>query len=148
MRLIVEDCYADSGLQKYIAFIIRNKVCVYLNDGRPMEESLDRMNMVCVGHGDSWEKIKAKLNEPDPMTHVELLEAFASHKDIRDSIVKYPEKVFWPKDKVCKHCGKCIVSLYYSSPAWTWKQLCGRAGILYICPYCKEDDHFDCEEMS
>lgn len=128
--------------------MINNEVLVYLNDGSPMEESRDRVNMVCVGHGDSWEKIKAKLNEPDPMMHEELLKAFSSHKDIRDSIVKYPEKVFWPKNMVCKHCGKRIVSLYYKSPAWTWEHLCGRAGLLYICPYCKEDDHFDCEIMN
>lgn len=138
----------DDDNRKYIIFMINNEVLVYLNDGSPMEESRDRMNMVCVSHGDSWEKIKAKLNEPDPMTHEELLEAFASHKEIKDSIAKYPEKVFWPKDKVCKHCGKRIVSLYYKSPAWTWEHLCGRAGLLYICPYCKEDDHFDCEIMN
>lgn len=148
LRMQVEDSYGNSVSQMYIVLMIRNKVWVYLNDGRRAEESLDRMNMVCVGHGDSWEKIKAKLNEPDPMTHEELLEAFASNKDIRDSIAKYPEKVFWPKDKVCKHCGKRIVSLYYESPAWTWEQLCGRAGLLYICPYCKEDDHFECELMN
>lgn len=148
LRMQAEDSYGNSVCQKYIVLIIRNKVWVYLDDGRPMEESRDRMNMVCVGHGDSWEKIKAKLNEPDPMTHEELLEAFASHKEIKDSIAKYPEKVFWPKDKVCKHCGKRIVSLYYKSPAWTWEHLCGRAGLLYICPYCKEDDHFDCEIMN
>lgn len=148
MRLIVEDCSADRGIQKYIVFIKGNKVWVYLDDGRPMEESLDRMNMVCVGHGDSWEEIKEKLNEPDPMTQEELLEAFSSHNDIRDSIAKYPEKVFWPKNMVCKHCGKRIVSLYYESPVWTWEELCGRAGILYICPYCKEDDHFNCEIMN
>lgn len=147
-RMVVDDSFGNDVNQKYIVFVNGNNVWVYLDDGRPMEESRDRMNMVRVGHGDSWEDIKAKLNEPDPMTHEELLEAFASHKDIRDSIAKYPEKVFWPKDKFCKHCGKRIVSLYYKSPAWTWEQLCGRAGLLYICPYCKEDDHFDCEIMN
>lgn len=148
LRLKIKDSVDNVETQMYIAFIINNKVWVYLDDGRPMEDSLDRMNMVCVGHGDSWEKIKAKLNEPNPMTQEELLEAFASHKDIRDSITKYPEKVFWSKDKFCKHCGKRMVSLYYESPAWTWEHLCGRAGLLYICPYCKEDDHFDCEIMN
>ena len=138
----------DGNNRKYIIFMRNNDIWVYLNDGRPMEESRDRMNMVCVSHGDSWEKIKAKLNEPDPMTHEELLEAFGSQEDIRDSIAKYPEKVFWPKEKFCKHCGKRIVSLYYKSPAWTWEHLCGRAGLLYICPYCKEDERFDCEIMN
>lgn len=148
LRLIVRDSAGNGDIQKYIAFIINNKVWAYLDDGRLIGESRDRMNMVCVGHGDSWEKIKAKLNEPDPMTHEELLEAFGSHEDIRDSIAKYPEKVFWPKDKFCKHCGKRIVSLYYKSPEWTWEEMCGRAGFLYICPYCKEYDHFDCEIMN
>lgn len=146
-RMIIEDSFGNSVAQKYIVFDNGNKVWVYLDDGRS-EEIRDRVNMVCVGHGDSWEKIKAKLNEPNPMTQEELLEAFASYEDIRDSIAKYPEKVFWPKDKVCRHCGKRIVSLYYESPAWTWERLCGRAGLLYICPYCKEDDHFDCEMMN
>lgn len=147
-RMVVDDSFDNDVNQKYIVFVNGNNVWVYLDDGRPMEESRDRMNMICVGHGDSWEKIKAKLNEPDPMTQKELLEAFVSHKDIKDSIAKYPEKVFWSKDKVCKHCGKRIVSLFYESPAWAWEQLCGRAGLLYICPYCKEDDHFDCSEMN
>lgn len=138
----------DDNNREYIIFMHNNDIWVYLDDGRPMEGSRDRMNMVRVEHGDSWEKIKAKLNEPDPMTHEELLEAFGSHEDIRDSIAKYPEKVFWPKDKFCKHCGKHIVSLYYKSPEWTWEEMCGRAGFLYICPYCKENDHFDCEIMN
>lgn len=138
----------DSNKRKYIIFMLNNDIWVHLNDGRQMEENRDRMNMVCVGHGDSWEKIKAKLNEPDPMTLSELIEAFASHPDIQDSLKEYPDKVFWPKDKVCKHCGKRIISLYYESPEWTWKEMCGRAGLLYICPYCKEDDHFDCETMN
>ena len=147
-RMVVEDCFGNSDTKTYIALTIGNKTWVYLDDGRPIGECRDRMNVVCVGHGDSWEKIKAKLNEPNPMTQEELLEVFASHKDIRDSITKYPEKVFWSKDKFCKHCGKRIVSLYYKSPAWTWEQLCGRAGLLYICPYCKEDERFDCEIMN
>lgn len=117
LQLKIKDSVDNDETQTYIAFIINNKVWMYLDDERSMEESLERMNIVCVSHGDSWENIKAKLNKPDPMTHKELLEVFASHPDIRDSIAKYPEKVFWPRDKVCKHCGKRIVSLYYTSPA-------------------------------
>lgn len=147
-RMVVNDSFGNDVSQKYIVFVNRNKLWVYLDEGRPMEEYPDRMNMVCVNHGDSWEKIKAKLNEPDPMTHEELLEAFAAHPNIQESLRKHPEQVFWPKNKVCQHCGKRIVSLYYESPAWTWEELCGRAGLLYICPYCKEDDHFDCEIMN
>lgn len=147
-RLVVEDSYGDSGTQKYLAFVMKTKVCVYLHDERQIEAGRPDLELVHVAYGDSWEEIKARLNAPDPMTQDELVEAFASYPDIQDSLKEHPEKIFWPKDKICKHCGKRIVSLYYESPAWTWEEFCGRAGILYICPYCKEDDHFECETMS
>lgn len=147
-RMIVEDSYGDSGAQKYLAFAVRNKVYVYLHGEKPREVSRSDMDMVRVAHGDSWEEIKEKLNAPDPMTQSELIEAFASHPDIQDSLKEYPERVFWPKEMVCKHCGKRMVSLYYESPEWTWEEMCGRAGTLYICPYCKEDGFFDCEIMN
>lgn len=138
----------DDNNREYIIFMLNNYIWAYHDDGRPIDENRDRMNMVRIEHGDSWKKIKAKLDAPDPMTLSELIEEFASHPDIQDSLKEYPKKVFWPRDKVCKHCGKRIVSLYYKSPEWTWKEMCGRAGLLYICPYCKEDDHFDCETMN
>lgn len=147
IRIVIE----DENNSEYIFFVLNNDIWAGLNERCSMEENRDRMNMVNISNGDysySWEDIRAMLNEPVPMTYKELLKAFASHKDIRDSLVKYPAKVFWPKDMVCKHCGRRIVSLFYSSPAWTWEQLCGRAGVLYICPYCKEADHFDCEIMN
>lgn len=118
--------------REYVFFMLDNDIWVCLNDGRSMEASLDRMNMINVSNGDSWEDIKAMLNKPAPMTYKELLKAFASHKDIRDSLVKYPEKVFWPKDMVCKHCGRRIVSLFYSSPAWTWEQLWSCRSSLHL----------------
>lgn len=144
IRIVIK----DDNNSEYVFFVQNNANWVCLNKRDSIEGNRDRMNMVNISNGDSWEDIKAMLNEPASMTHKELLKASASHKDIRDSLVKYPEKVYWPTDKVCKHCGRRIVSLYYCSPAWTWEQLCGRAGILYICPYCKEDDHFDCEIMN
>jgi hypothetical protein len=46
----------------------------------------------------------------------------------------------------CPGCGRSASELswvYFSSPAWTWEQLCGRAGWLVICRPCHlQVEHF------
>ena len=39
-------------------------------------------------------------------------------------------------EKVCPECGEQMLVVNYFSPAWTWDSLCGRAGIVTICPNC------------
>lgn len=42
----------------------------------------------------------------------------------------------------CPDCGKPLYAAYQSSPAKTWKMLCGRAGILVYCTHCHTDLNF------
>jgi hypothetical protein len=38
--------------------------------------------------------------------------------------------------------------LYFSSPAWTWRRLCGRAGWLVLCRPCHLQVDFFLERMN
>lgn len=42
----------------------------------------------------------------------------------------------------CPECGQPLYAAYQSSPAKTWKRLCGRAGILVYCTHCHTDLNF------
>ena len=42
----------------------------------------------------------------------------------------------------CPECGQPLYAAYQSSPAETWKRLCGRAGILVYCTHCHADLNF------
>ena len=42
----------------------------------------------------------------------------------------------------CPECGQPLYAAYQSSPAETWKRLCGRAGILVYCTHCQADLNF------
>jgi hypothetical protein len=44
-----------------------------------------------------------------------------------------------PPARNCPGCDRpsCDLSwIYFSSPAWTWEKLCGRAGWLVVCKDC------------
>ena len=40
------------------------------------------------------------------------------------------------KEHICPECGEKCIGLYFLSPPWTWKALCGRGGHMVICPNC------------
>ena len=51
----------------------------------------------------------------------------------------------------CPHCGKPADAptwIYFESPAWTWENLCGRAGWLTVCDPCRLQVDFFLEVMS
>jgi hypothetical protein len=51
----------------------------------------------------------------------------------------------------CPHCGAAseqLIWISFSSPDWTWKNLCGRSGPLSICPNCRTQVQFVCHIMS
>ena len=52
-----------------------------------------------------------------------------------------PEKVFL-SDNTCPDCGEKLIQVYFRSPDWTWKDLCGRAGDMLICPKCHAQQDF------
>jgi hypothetical protein len=42
----------------------------------------------------------------------------------------------------CPKCQKPLTWIYFSSPAWTWEQMCGRAGWIGICRTCRVQADF------
>lgn len=53
--------------------------------------------------------------------------------------------------KRCPGCDRApseLTWIYFSSPAWTWEQLCGRAGWLGLCPCCRMQVEFFMDVMN
>lgn len=46
-------------------------------------------------------------------------------------------------DGACPRCQRPLNWIYFSSPPWTWEQLCGRAGWLSLCDPCHLQVKFD-----
>ena len=69
-----------------------------------------------------------------------------------DDVYKCLNKPFLPQgNKRCPHCGRSsnrLVWIYYTSPDWTWEDLCGREGWLSLCPKCKKQIEFKCSVMN
>lgn len=54
------------------------------------------------------------------------------------SILQFPDKVVFIED-TCPICmAPALVKLYFRSPDATWQKLCGTAGDMSICVYCKK----------
>lgn len=69
-------------------------------------------------------------------------EGFYPWEDVFASMMNSPEKVCL-SSQTCPECGERLILLYFSSPDWTWQELCGRAGDMLICPQChKQKDFF------
>ena len=51
-------------------------------------------------------------------------------------------------ERVCPDCGERMIVFHYTSPAWTWNSLCGRAGIMTICPGCPKQVKFSLTMMN
>jgi len=49
---------------------------------------------------------------------------------------------------VCPRCGEPLTWVYFSSPAWTWRAMCGRAGWLGLCDPCHLQVDFDLTVIS
>lgn len=67
--------------------------------------------------------------------------------DVLASMYTMPEKVKIT-ELACPNCGEKLVELYFSSPAWTWKALCGRGGHMTICTECPRQVEFGLEIMN
>lgn len=64
-------------------------------------------------------------------------------------IERYADKAGWVLSQYayklnnkCPDCGQPLYAAYQSSPAETWKRLCGRAGIMVYCTHCHADLNF------
>ena len=78
---------------------------------------------------------------------VEKVMIFYPWEDVYASMLKEPEKVK-VTNRVCPDCGAHLVELYFTSPGWTWEKLCGRAGRMWICPECGNQEDFYLEYMN
>lgn len=67
--------------------------------------------------------------------------------DVIASMYTMPDKVS-KKLMFCPKCGARLVGLYFSSPTWTWRTLCGRAGNMTICPECPRQVKFNLTMMN
>lgn len=67
-------------------------------------------------------------------------EVIASIQQSETNPLVIPEK--------CDKCHNDMIVVYFVSPAWTWKNLCGRAGDLIICPHCIRQLKFNCTIMN
>ena len=51
-------------------------------------------------------------------------------------------------ERVCPECGERMITFLYTSPAWTWNSLYGRAGVITICPSCPRQVEFSLTMMN
>lgn len=82
-----------------------------------------------------WEEVEASRNDTR-------LQAGQSSEDFRrecGSEVKCPS---------CLRPASELTWIYFSSPPWTWKMLCGREGWLVVCDNCHLQVKFFCTIMN
>ena len=48
----------------------------------------------------------------------------------------------------CPECGNSVTVILFTSPPWTWEQLCGREGYLTICEGCHAQLSFELTVMN
>lgn len=68
-------------------------------------------------------------------------------EDVMASMLEEPDKIRM-LDDYCPDCGNRYIEMYFSSPAWTWQQLCGRAGTMKLCCNCPKQEDFRLEIMN
>lgn len=49
-----------------------------------------------------------------------------------------PHEIYFPCVHFCPDCGKWTVIANVYTPAWTWRYLMGRGGMMIFCPHCKK----------
>jgi hypothetical protein len=52
------------------------------------------------------------------------------------------------RNETCPCCNRPLTWIYFRSPKWTWKRLCGRAGWLGVCDECHLQVRFSLEVMN
>lgn len=72
---------------------------------------------------------------------------FDGTDDITDNLRRHRETAELSGVK-CPDCGHHMIRFFVSSPAWTWQELCWRAGILTYCPNCKSQHGFLLQMMN
>lgn len=67
--------------------------------------------------------------------------------DVLCSMMEYPDDVSVIEEK-CPVCGHELLRITFSSPRWTWNELCGRFGLMTLCPNCPKQVDFSLEIMN
>ncbi len=49
---------------------------------------------------------------------------------------------------LCDKCQRHTIVFPFYSPMETWKRMCGRAGLMHLCPYCPRQVDFVCQYMN
>lgn len=80
------------------------------------------------------------LPEPAKLRYFYWGDVLASMLDNPDSVEEIDER--------CPLCGRRLLKIKFSSPAWTWNELCGRKGPMTLCPDCPMQVEFSLEVMS
>lgn len=80
-------------------------------------------------------------------THSHIIHKIYPWSDVVASMYTMPECVTII-ETICPECGEKLVELYFSSPKRTWASLCGRAGLMTICPNCPQQVDFKCRIMN
>ena len=106
----------------------------------PIVESLRSAAGSITDHLDSLVEMALSPTDQSP-------EDFDPQCDILENLKKYKDTVEL-YDRSCPYCGHEMINFFVSSPAWTWKHLCGRAGRLTYCPNCKTQHGFWCQIMN
>lgn len=82
-------------------------------------------------------KIKEQIGyEPNRVGHCHWPNIY-SWKEIAKSMEFRNHEAYKVDNKQCKHCGgNHIILIHYKSNYASWKELCGREGLMLICPDC------------
>ncbi len=64
-------------------------------------------------------------------------------KDVFESMIEHHNSVQTIGEN-CPLCGNHLTRIWFASPKWTWENLMGRAGTMFICPHCAKQIKFDC----
>ncbi|MBR2063239.1 MAG: hypothetical protein IJ971_00925 [Bacteroidales bacterium] len=116
---------------------------------RSYKEINDSVNHMSVGAFFEW--MLFEDSDANSHDHASLPEkarmVYYPWKDVLASMCVNPDKVYITKE-ICPDCGRKLFRLHFSSPHWTWKHLCGRAGTMTICVSCPKQVDFSLEIMN
>lgn len=78
------------------------------------------------------------------------VEACADNEDLQHAAFAEPGRKTRSPDQMtgCPACHSPLQWIYFRSPDWTWRELCGRSGWLAICGKCRIQADFEMTSMS
>lgn len=77
--------------------------------------------------------------------HIKRNQATLSWRHIAECTKKFPRPILLKEQ--CE-CGYNAVSVHFCSPLWTWEKMCGRKGVIIICPKCLRAIDYRITEMN